>query len=281
MIDNNGTNMKKIQKDNHTIGSYHGYFDIKNDPDNHNDSILIIGNINFAGEINSNANIRIENNYFQYYRIFDYYYLSRCEHRSESYSPIILDLHNLSDQEIHISNNTFAIRHADVRHDNYCNSYDYTERHYNRALRIKLNDNLKVYNNVFDYIGNYGNTGNLRTIYSDHGSGTPFISHNYIDENLPDISVDVNNEFNSYWTELYTDDYGRCSGDCVDGGIYLGQYNDVDGTRNDAGTYGGSHSIDNYLQESEGKARVYYIDMTNFINSPNNISIKGGGATIH
>jgi len=281
MIDNDGTNMKKYQKDNHNVVYYHGYFEIENDPDNHNDSIILIGNINFAGKINSNAKLIIRNNFFQYFRFVSDDYLNHCSHRSQSHDPIILDLYNVSDQDINISNNTFAIKHRELWHDNYCGGDDYHESHRDRALRVRLEDNLHVYNNVFDHVGHNGWSNDIRTIFSENGSGIPFISHNYIDNDLPSISVNTNNEFNSYNTSISTDEYGKCIGDCIDGGIYLGQYNDIDGTRNDAGTFGGSHSIDNYLQDSDGKARVYYIDMTNFINSPNNISIKGGGATIH
>jgi len=181
----------------------------------------------------------------------------------------------------HFTNNTFAQKNHSQSHSNFCdNYYDYSEYIHSRAFRIKYNDKVNIYNNVF-YLKIGDNSSNTKTIYANGGSGTPFISHNYIENGLPGIEIGVNNEYNNYSASISVDEYGKCSGDCVDGGIYLGQYNDIDGTRNDAGTYGGSYSIDNYLQESEGKARVYHIDMTNFISSPNNISIKGGGATIH
>lgn len=259
------------------------YFEISQEDYNQNDSVLIIGNLNYQGVINTNASVHIRNNILSNPYEPHSNYSQSCNHQHYgSIYHIVLDIQSVGSYNAsYISNNSFALRSLSASHSNFCQSYyDYSEYIHARGLRINYTDSMFIYNNVFDLVG--GNVSSeTKTLYANGGLGTPFISHNYIESGLPQIEINVNNEYNNYDATLSIDEFGRCTGDCVDGGIYLGQYNDIDGTRNDAGTYGGSYSIDNYLQESTGKARVYYIDMTNFISTPNSISIKGGGTTVH
>ena len=96
-------------------------------------------------------------------------------------------------------------------------------------------------------------------------------------------NIPTNNEFNGQGVSLSTDGNGKASGTPVDGGIYLGQYNDIDLTRNDAGTYGGPYSIDNYHgimpNPSGGKASVHFIEIPHFLTQPGTIELKGGSHT--
>ena len=290
-MDDDGLYVRLISNSIGTIYFKHGlmidntgnYFDITSEQYNENDSLLIIGNRNYRGQINTNASLRIFNNYFLGENINSPAEGQTCGNYNNCYSTtyttsLSIDNFNQNPNVInYIANNSFL---------SYINQYQtqiYTGSNYmqhyatrsTKALNVNYSSNLMIYNNVFDTAGN---TSTEHIAIDGNGGGTPFVSHNYCEMGI--IEIPINNEFNHYGS-YSVDGSGRCSGDCVDGGIYLGKYNDIDGTRNDAGTYGGSYSIDNYLEESEGKARVYYIDMTNFLTSPNNISIKGGGATIH
>lgn len=264
------------------IDNLGSYFEITSEPYNENDSLLIIGNREYSGQINTNASLRVFNNLF-----IDREQGSSNGGCSGNYSYgggstqtaaslTITNANNSDSKNNFIANNTFRIESSYWSWSCYYNGGNSTA--ISVGLSVEYYSNYNIYNNVFY---NVNEDRNIRPIISNGSvSGTPFVSHNYMDNNSSSIPIPINNEFQNY-SNIDIDAYGKCSGDCVDGGIYLGQYNDIDGTRNDAGTYGGSYSIDNYLQESEGKARVYHIDMTNFISSPNNISIKGGGATIH
>ena len=250
---------------------------------NLNDSLLIIGNRNYQGEINTNASLRIFNNLFAD-RVagtqqsgcggYNNYHPQNINENTTALT--ITHANSMFTRKNFIANNTFTLH---TEHwSGGCYYGDWNQIHYGTGLEIEYYSNYSIYNNVFY---NQNQSLIVKSIESiGSSSGTPFVSHNYLDSNCNSIAIPLNNEY-QHESDISIDSYGKCSGDCVDGGIYLGQYNDIDGTRNDAGTYGGSYSIDNYLQESEGKARVYHIDMTNFISSPNNISIKGGGSTIH
>jgi hypothetical protein len=98
--------------------------------------------------------------------------------------------------------------------------------------------------------------------------------------------VGVNNEFNQYGAySLFgsIDAYGRPTAgntSCINKGMYLGQYYDIDLTRNDVGTYGGPYSIDNYLTSSTSKGRAVYINVPHQLNSINQqINIKATGVS--
>lgn len=265
------------------IDNVGSYFDITSESYNENDSLIIIGNRNYRGVINTNASLKIFNNLFSGQNR-NYSESNSCGCNNNCYTEttdntlIIENSSGNSSVKNYIANNTFNSvggYYSTTIGTGCSNRTHYTTR-YAIGLSVKYSDNFMIYNNVFNNTGN--DSSYHSAIISNNGGGTPFVSHNFCESS--DIGIPTNNEYNHFGS-YSVDGNGKCSGDCVDGGIYLGQYNDIDGTRNDAGTYGGSYSIDNYLQESEGKARVYHIDMTNFISSPNNISIKGGGATIH
>ena len=77
-----------------------------------------------------------------------------------------------------------------------------------------------------------------------------FISFNHWDSNTDQCNPTKNGEYNLE-DECYSiDNHGRSNCNYNDG-HYLPKYNDIDLSRNDIGTDGGSYSIDNYLNQTE------------------------------
>ncbi len=122
------------------------------------------------------------------------------------------------------------------------------------------------------------------------GSGQPLISHNIFANNFGTansnnfINIGVNNEFNYYGNYSIfgsIDEFGRAvsgNSNCINKGMYLGEYYDVDLSRNDIGTYGGPYSIDNYLSTGNSKARVLFINIPHQLSNINQIiNVKGSG----
>ncbi len=144
--------------------------------------------------------------------------------------------------------------------------------------------NVKILNNLCyqtnTLIPSYG-------VYSIGTSGQPLISHNYI--NLGNGStgnvsiIGFNNELNYTSTTANAygsiDTWGRASSgnaNLINKGNYLGEYYDIDLTRNDIGTYGGPYSIDNYLTSGTGKGKVLYVNIKHQLTNLNQIlNIKG------
>ena len=75
------------------------------------------------------------------------------------------------------------------------------------------------------------------------------------------------------------DTWGRASSgnaNLINKGNYLGEYYDIDLTRNDIGTYGGPYTIDNYLTSGTGKGKVLYVNIKHQLTNLNEIlNIKG------
>ena len=142
--------------------------------------------------------------------------------------------------------------------------------------------NIKIINNLIALGQSATNYG----IYSDNTSGgQPFISHNFIQtyntSNFCNISF--NNELN-YTTSGSNafgsiDTWGRAASgntQLINKGNYLGEYYDIDLTRNDIGTYGGPYTIDNYLTSGNGKGKVLYINIKHQLTNLNQIlNVKG------
>ena len=145
-------------------------------------------------------------------------------------------------------------------------------------------------------MNNPGNVGNIQIInnlcatnLSSTGygiwingtiTGLPYTSHNYI--NTRNISqytnFSVGNELNYYSTAATgfgtIDTWGRAASgnaNLINKGNYLGQYYDIDLTRNDIGTYGGPYSIDNYLAGGVSKGKVLFIDIQHQLTNLNQI----------
>ena len=105
------------------------------------------------------------------------------------------------------------------------------------------------------YVANNGNSS-LQLFYNylkGYNNGNPFGGNEVVgNQRIPYNTV-----------ALTVDADGRCNDStyCVDKGSTALQYYDIDMTRNDLGTFGGPHSIDNYLEVGTGNARIYDLDM--------------------
>lgn len=143
-------------------------------------------------------------------------------------------------------------------------------------------NNTRIVNNLI-----WNNVGSNGIVNAGSGNGVaPFISHNIIRYNNA-VSFNLNNELN-YIANNNTaysavDSWGRAtSGNtfCIDKGNYLGEYYDINLTRNDIGTYGGPYSIDNYINANNSKAGVLYINMPHFLTNINQlINVKASAGS--
>jgi hypothetical protein len=144
--------------------------------------------------------------------------------------------------------------------------------------------NVRILNNL---IYNASASGASYGVYNTSTSGQPLISHNYINLSGGSAgqasSVGFNNELNytSNSANAYgsIDTWGRASSgntNLINKGNYLGEYYDIDLTRNDIGTYGGPYSIDNYLTSGTGKGKVLYVNIKHQLTNLNQIlNVKG------
>ena len=143
-------------------------------------------------------------------------------------------------------------------------------------------NNIKIVNNLI--VCSDAGLG----VWISGGTNTPFTSHNYLAINGSNfVSYNVNNELNYYSGSTVVnnsiDIWGRAtSGNtlCIDKGNYLGEYYDINLTRNDIGTYGGPYSIDNYINTSNSKAGVLYINMPHTLTNINQlINVKASAGS--
>lgn len=253
------------------------------------DSLVIVGNKNYSATIDTYCSLRILNNFFYALQNMLVNTTPLTQYNYNGYTNnyditalVIGDANDLPDYKNIIANNSFSITGGQTTYSYTWANYSKTNiNNYNaNALDVKYRDNFYIYSNLVD--GN-GNNGFLKSFENNGGSGTPFVSHNYIESGVNAINIPTNNEFNGQGVSLSIDGNGKASGAPVDGGIYLGQYNDIDLTRNDAGTYGGPYSIDNYhgimANPSGGKASVHFIEIPHFLTQPGTIELKGGSHT--
>lgn len=208
-----------------------------------NDSIVIVGNVTGPIYFNSYESMFISNNNVR--------------------SGLSIGRFNIS-RANRVLNNTF----------NACGSYStiYFNTNYNIANILIANNLSWAWNCGLYEMSNIGNslTSNINFKYNaflyGYSSGTP---------------VSTINQGNSTFTYYFQagasapsaviDDYGRLLvASLKDKGYYLGEYSDIDLTRNDVGTYGGSYSINNYwpdVTSSMGKGRVHWLDMPHLVNT--------------
>ena len=218
---------------------------------NSTDSILIIGNDGCDIEIETYHYVWLYNNYIR--------------ERDADYALKIHDMNSGGDNYNIIANNTFY--------------YDYSQ-----GVAVEYHTNTKITNNYFYLTISNGNTWAL-TAAGGYG-GTPFVSYNYANYNT--------NNANHNRTNIPMGLEYNCFGSCQSGnyslgsrgkvntpntGNYLGEYNDIDLTRNDVGTYGGPHSIDNFWDQpnpNNSKARINFLNLPHFFTTPGTIDLKGG-----
>lgn len=255
------------------------------------DSLVIVGNRNYCGSIDTYCSLRIYNNLFECGVTNQYTGTQQCQscngctvgpYYNTNDGFLIGDANTNVQYSNIIANNTFKVISGGSTYNyNYC-GYNKQTQYFTRvrALSVRYSDNFFIYNNIVD---GDGPGGENESFTNNGGGGTPFVSHNYIESGVSAIAIPTNNEFNAEGVSLSTDGNGKASGTPVDGGIYLGQYNDIDLTRNDAGTYGGPYSIDNYhsimANPSGGKASVHFIEIPHFLAQPGTIELKGGSHT--
>ena len=233
-----------------------------------NDSILIIGNKARWCFFDSKECGLIANNYFSN--------SNACNYWGDPGTGNALSIRNhnqAANAYLSIVNNTI-INNGDT----YCYS----------GTRMALTmtncgtvSNIKVINNLICAFGSGNNYG----VWVETYSGQPFISHNYINTqaqaNFSNLSF--NNELNYTSATLSAygsiDTWGRASSgntNLINKGNYLGEYYDIDLTRNDIGTYGGPYTIDNYLTSGTGKGKVLYVNIKHQLTNLNEIlNIKG------
>ena len=234
--------------------------------DAQNDSILIIGNKARWGYLDTKEAGVIANNYFANDN-------HECNGTASnaSISPLVIKFHNQSSTSIlNINNNT--ITNAG---NSGCNRYGLVFRNSGNVSNVKITNNI---------IYCYEQNSNSFALYHDLGtpnpvSGLPFISYNYLGSRNSQFSTfNLNNELNYQSTAGNgfgtLDTWGRAaSGNttCINMGNYLGEYYDIDLTRNDLGTYGGPYSIDNYLTTGTGKGKVLYINIKHQLTNINQV----------
>lgn len=264
-----------------------------------NDSILVIGNIAPSLTVSTKEAGVISNNYFS---------------RSNLAGVVTINSHNPVDAaKFIISNNTILNSgNSGVNPPLYCGGTNncYVQGGYSgfsACIITPRYNNTLIVNNILGLNPTFSNGSNTQvlycncnsasvsmsnsvSIYCPIGSGQPLISHNIFANAFGTApsnnfsSVSVNNEFNQYGNYSYfgtIDAYGRAAAgnsNCINKGLYLGQYYDIDLTRNDVGTYGGPYSIDNFIGTSTSKGRVTYINVPHQLSNINQqININATG----
>lgn len=230
------------------------------------DSLIIIGNKGTWCFISTRGGLLLTNNYFQ---------ADIASLNNSSPSGNVLNISNTSSSnnvKTVISNNSIINVGASTGNASAARI----------ALFLKYFPNTSVVNNIISASGQCCNS-NYGILDLGGSSGIPFISHNSINAGQPN-NINLNNELN-YINLGYgaIDAFGRASAGntlCINKGIYLGQYYDIDLTRNDLGTYGGPFSIDNYITTSTSKGRVFWVDVPHQLSNINQlINISAGAAT--
>jgi hypothetical protein len=239
------------------VGCYLGGIDIEDGPNvGTGDTVKIIGNVM------SNLDIYNDDNYYMVMNNYINYNLTlRANHYSSIVNNIIVN--NT------ISKNTTSAQFTLIAIYNNA-SVNYSNCHFFNNLMI-----------------NTSSTGNGIDITED-GSGVPKFFYNgfYLSDRdecctTPDfVTGNVSGGYNDAAEIILTlDEYGRTThSEVVDKGMPSIEYYDIDMTINDIGAYGGPYSIDNYINNTSGKARIYDLDMPFEIWSGQTPTIKAKGA---
>jgi hypothetical protein len=224
------------------------YLDIHGEYGTRTDTLLIIGNISVDIDISTNYYVWLYNN--------DIY-------SHDSWALRITAINSGSDNHNIIANNTFRY------HTGWSGAY------------VQYHSNTKVTNNYFHAYAYC--TWALQV--APGSGGTPFVSYNRANYNGGSSSNQTN-----FPVGLEYNCFGGCNSsnyspgswgkvNTPNTGNYLGQYNDIDLTTNDVGTYGGPHSIDNFWGQpnpNNSKARINFLNLPHFFTTPGTIDLKGG-----
>ena len=231
-----------------------------------NDSIIIVGNKSKWCYVDTKEAGLIANNYFQNYAS-GYY----SNFQPGVGNALMIAGHNPAASAIFgVYNNTII--------NGFNKTYGGT------SLSLGFNNstlsNVQLVNNLC--VSNHDN-GTTNGVFANNSTGQPLISHNYINAVGAAAAVNIcnvsfNNELNytSTTSNAYgtIDTWGRAASgntNLINKGNYLGQYYDIDLTRNDIGTYGGPYSIDNYLAGGVSKGKVLFIDIQHQLTNLNQI----------
>ncbi len=244
---------------------------IYEDDENQNDSLIIIANRHWNHEltmwINTKASLRVFNNYF------------RCDMdngNTSGYEYVqggskVWTEHGINWVALLYIENCNSER-LNFIENNSMHAFDFSP-YYPSYIKIENNSKFNIVNNYMMW-----NNNDVTKTICGGDQDNSFISHNHWYTGNSYCYPEVNNEYNKNEHCDSFDSFGRnqCSSN---DGHYLPKYNDIDLSRNDTGTDGGSYSINNYENQS-GDARIYYLDVPNFVNLPQEINIKGSGAIV-
>lgn len=125
-----------------------------------------------------------------------------------------------------------------------------------------------ILNNVVQAFGGIG-------VNSVSNTGPIGLSFNYMNDPLTITGITNNgtNKTNSNTVLNSTTGKPNAGSDAINGGSSDEAYYDIDLTRNDAGAYGGSFTLDNYFPIT-GSARVYHVQAPRKVTLGTNIEIK-------
>jgi len=136
---------------------------------------------------------------------------------------------------------------------------------------IPTNAYTDVYNNLLlsGQSGGYG-------IYNSSSTGPIAVSYNFMSSVLPLNGV-VNDGTNNLTSNTTLNVSGKpnSGSDAINGGSLDEAYYDINLTRNDAGAYGGSFTLDNFFPVT-GSARVYFISAPRKVLSGGTLNVQGG-----
>jgi hypothetical protein len=144
--------------------------------------------------------------------------------------------------------------------------------------------NIHLINNLF--VNEYGNG---RAVYIQNAPNPPKSYYNLLvaendywnNQGLIEVTghEHLSNISDATQIGLTIDTYGRSThSGVVDKGMPSIEYYDIDMTINDRGAYGGPFSIENYINNTIGKARIYDLDIPFEIWSGQTPTIKAKGA---
>lgn len=157
-------------------------------------------------------------------------------------------------------NNLNMIINSTIIADNYDNNSVYARAvvminkiYSTSSNELNAANNIRILNCIISQENNRSNAYTTKITYYYSGTNKSSTSAN------PKYS----HERTAYNTILpVIDTYGRSNDpSLVDNGITSIEYYDIDLTRNDIGTFGGPHSINNYIDTASGNGRIYNLKM--------------------
>jgi hypothetical protein len=238
------------------VGCSLDFIDIEDGPNvGTGDTVKIIGNV-----VSGTGGVDIFND-DNYYMVMNNYIKSGLKIHANHYSSAVNNI---------FANNTIS-------------------RTYNMTLIYFYNNASTNYSNFY-FTNNLvlnGHSNSVGVSISEPGSDLPKFSYNrictpvtsagYLFEQVTGNSY--GNDSDAAEIILTLDEYGRTThSSVVDQGTPSIEYYDIDMTINDVGTYGGPYSMENYINNTNGKARIYDLDMPFEIWSGQTPTIKAKGA---